>query len=203
LVTRLPEIQSPEDWRGKTIATPQLGNTQDVDCRAWLIHHGIRVTLVGGDARVIPTPNAEMMDLFRSGKIDGAWTVEPWVSRLILDGGGRIFKEEPEEPTTVLAVREDYLAAQPEMVKRFVAAHRELTEWIVQNPEEAKRRVKEELEAITRSKMNPAVIDAAWTRMHFDSSISAEPFEIFLAKARAVGFLRAEFSLKNLVVDLP
>ncbi len=89
-------IQKPDDLRGKVIATPQLGNTQDVECRAWLIEHGIKVTLVGGDAKVIPTANPDILALFKQNKLNAAWTVEPWVTRLIKEGGGRILFEEKD-----------------------------------------------------------------------------------------------------------
>ena len=77
LVVRGDTITKIEDFRDKTIATPQLGNTQDVECRAWLINNGIRVTLVGGDARVLPTgQRRHSLSLFEQGKLDAAWTVE-------------------------------------------------------------------------------------------------------------------------------
>ena len=101
LVVRGDTITKIEDFRDKTIATPQLGNTQDVECRAWLINNGIRVTLVGGDARVLPTANPDMLSLFEQGKLDAAWTVEPWVSRLLSEAGGRIFLEPESTVTTV------------------------------------------------------------------------------------------------------
>jgi NitT/TauT family transport system substrate-binding protein len=103
LVVRGDTIKKIEDFRDKIIATPQLGNTQDVECRAWLINHGLRVTLVGGDARVLPTANPDILALFQQGKLDAAWTVEPWVSRLLAEAGGRIFLEPEATVTTVLA----------------------------------------------------------------------------------------------------
>ena len=112
LVVRGDIIRKVEDFRGKAIATPQLGNTQDVECRAWLINNGIRVTLVGGDARVLPTANPDILALFQQGKLDAAWTVEPWVSRLLAEAGGRIFFEPENTVTTVLAGREEFLTSE-------------------------------------------------------------------------------------------
>ena len=73
-----------------SIATPQLGNTQDVACRAWLKKQGYRITQLGGDVKVLPTANPDQLSLFTAGKLDGVWTVEPWVSRLELEANGKI-----------------------------------------------------------------------------------------------------------------
>ncbi|HVQ20470.1 MAG TPA: ABC transporter substrate-binding protein [Terrimicrobiaceae bacterium] len=199
LVVRGEAIAKIEDFRGKAIATPQLGNTQDVACRAWLIKNGIRVTLVGGDARVLPTENPDMLALFEQGKLDAAWTVEPWVSRLLSEAKGRIFFEPEDSVTTVLAGREEFLKTNPGLAQAFVAAHRELTQWIRDHPEEAQQRVRNELSALTRKEIPLELIQRAWTRLRFDDSISREPFEAFLDQARLVGFLRAKIDLSNLI----
>ena len=86
-------LRTPADFRGKQIATPQLGNTQDVAARAWLTAGGLQITQTGGDAQVVPTANPDQLALFKSRQIDAVWTVEPWVSRLELEarrqGAGR------------------------------------------------------------------------------------------------------------------
>ncbi|MEI8294242.1 MAG: ABC transporter substrate-binding protein [bacterium] len=199
LVVRGDTITSVESLKGKSIATPQLGNTQDVECRAWLLKQGIKVTLVGGEARVIPTANPDMLQLFTQKKLDAAWTVEPWVTRLIKEAGGRIFHSDPNALTTVLAGRVGFLQEHPDLAARFVEAHRQLTEWIRQNPEEARRRVRDELSAITRREISQKLVDEAWTRLDPNATISIEPFESFLQHAREVGFLRARVDLKNLL----
>jgi NitT/TauT family transport system substrate-binding protein len=199
LVVRGDLIQTVEDFRGKTIATPQLGNTQDVECRAWLIEHGIRVTLIGGDARVLPTANADILGLFQQGKLDAAWTVEPWVSRLVTEAEGRIFFEPDNAVTTVLAGREEFLRTNPELARKFAAAHEELTQWILDHPEEAQLRVKNELSTLMRKEIPLELIQMAWTRLRVDNAISIAPFQTFLDQARLVGFLRAKIDLSNLI----
>lgn len=199
LVVRGDAIQSPEDLRGKNIATPQLGNTQDVECRAWLLKHGIRVTLVGGDARVIPIANPDMLPLFKDGKFDAAWTVEPWVTRLINEAGGRIFEADPKALTTILVGREGFLKDNSELAARFLAAHEELTAWIVANPEEAQHRVRDELSALARREISASLVAEAWTRLRPQAEITVTPFETFLTHARDVGFLRAQVNLDQLL----
>ncbi|HEY5954682.1 MAG TPA: ABC transporter substrate-binding protein, partial [Terrimicrobiaceae bacterium] len=199
LVVRGDAIKKIEDFRDKIIATPQLGNTQDIECRAWLINHGLRVTLVGGDARVLPTANPDILALFQQGKLDAAWTVEPWVSRLLAEAGGRIFLEPEATVTTVLAGREEFLNANSDLARKFIAAHHELTQWILDHPDEAQRRVRDELSALARKEISLSLIQQAWTRLRFDDTISTEPFQSFLDQARLVGFLRAKIDLSNLV----
>ncbi|MDB6147644.1 MAG: aliphatic sulfonate transporter substrate-binding protein, partial [Spartobacteria bacterium] len=70
-------IKAPGDFRGKKIATPQLGNTQDISCRAWLKKNGFRITMTGGDVTVLPTANPDQLGLFQTGAVDAVWTVEP------------------------------------------------------------------------------------------------------------------------------
>jgi NitT/TauT family transport system substrate-binding protein len=87
-------IAKPEDLAGKKLASPQLGNTQDVALRAYLADHGLKTKDKGGTVEVVPTDNPQILDLFKQGQIDGAWVPEPWASRLIVDGGGKLFLDE-------------------------------------------------------------------------------------------------------------
>lgn len=98
-----------KDFQGKIIATPQLGNTQDIACRTWLALGGVTVTQTGGDASILPTPNPEQIPLLRQGKLDGSWTVEPWISRLEKEAGGKLLFLEKDAVTTVLTAQKDFL----------------------------------------------------------------------------------------------
>jgi len=146
LVVRPDEnITKDADFRGKRIATPQFGNTQDVACRAWLLSKGLRITMVGGDARVIPTDNPDQLSLFQRGEMDAVWTVEPWVSRLVAEAGGKVYLDEgslwPDTGgryvTTHLVSSVKLLKDRPALLKKWITAHVELTEWINAHPDEA------------------------------------------------------------------
>lgn len=152
------DLRQPSDFRGKRIGTPQFGNTQDVAARAWLIAGGLRITQSGGDAQVLPTANPDQLALFQTRHLDAVWTVEPWVSRLQIEAGGRVPVEGKQAVTTILVSRTAFLAAHPEIVRRFGAAHRELTEWIGEHPAEAQRMVRDELRVQFRMDMAPEVI---------------------------------------------
>src|SRR3982074_3136777 len=186
-VKRDANLKAAADFKGKKIATPQLGNTQDISCRAWLTSGGLRITQLGGDTQVLPTQNPDQLSLFQQKKIDAVWTVEPWVSRLENEAGGNVLVEEPDTATTVLVSSVKFLNEKRELVNKFWQAHRELTDWILKNPEEAQKIVKAELLAETRSAMSAELIAHAWKRIIFTSEIPRASVQVFVttsAKAR-------------------
>jgi NitT/TauT family transport system substrate-binding protein len=183
-------LKSAADFRGKKIATPQLGNTQDVAARSWLIAGGLRITQTGGDAQVIPTANPDQLLLFRQRQLDGVWTVEPWVSRLQGEAGGKVLVEEPKALTTLLVARADFLAKQGDLVRKFAAAQQELTDWIVAHPDEAQQLVRSELQAETRVDMAPDLIAKAWQRIYWVHDVKRDQLDDVVKSAQAVGFLR-------------
>ncbi len=193
-------LQKPEDFRGKVIGTPQLGGTQDVACRAWLIKQGYKVTQLGGDVRVLPTANPDQLSLFSAQKLDGVWTVEPWVSRLEMEAKGKVYLEQKDVITTLLVASVQIIEKRRELVKKFVAAHEELTQWINQNPEEAKTILNASLKTVTRREMTRELIDHAWPRLIFSSALKEDALQAAVAEARSVGFLRGKIDLSRLIV---
>jgi NitT/TauT family transport system substrate-binding protein len=191
-------LNGPADFRGKRIATPQLGNTQDVNARAWLVAGGLRVTQTGGDAQVLPTANPDQLALFQRREVDAVWTVEPWVSRLE-EIGGKVLVEEDDAVTTVLVSSARLLAAKRDLVRRVAAAHRELTDWINQHPEEAQRMVRDELRAVVRAEVSPDLVARAWRRMSVTADVSPAAFQEWLVNAQRAGFLRTAPDLSRLV----
>jgi NitT/TauT family transport system substrate-binding protein len=187
------------DFKGKRIATPQFGNTQDVAARAWLVAGGLRITQTGGDAQVVPTSNPDQLSLFQSKQLDAVWTVEPWVSRLEAEVGGKVLVEEKDAITTVLVSSVDFLSKKRDLAKRFVAAHRELTEWIKQNPAEAQRLAREELQASFKIDMHTELLARAWTRMSITPDVTLAAFQSFVTSAQQVGFLRGTPDLGRLI----
>jgi NitT/TauT family transport system substrate-binding protein len=189
----------PADFRGKTIATPQLGNTQDVACRAWLAAGGLKITQTGGDAFIIPTPNPDQFALFKSKRLDAVWTVEPWVSRLERDAGGKILVEQSKESITVLVSSMKFLKTKRELAGKFVRAHRELTEWILSHAEEAKQMVRQELAAETKAEISADLITQAWKRILLNSDVSLDEYQHFAANAQRAGFIRSTPDLSRLI----
>ena len=192
-------LKTAADFRGKKIATPQLGNTQDVSCRAWLAAGGLKITQLGGDAQVLPTANPDQLQMFQQKKIDAVWTVEPWVSRLEMEANGKVLVEETDSPTTVLVSSVKFLRNHRETVKKFVEAHRALTDWIQKNPDEAQKLVVAELMEETRAKMAAELITHAWKRIILTNDVKREVLEKFVANAKAAGFLRDTPDLARLI----
>lgn len=191
-------ISKPSDFKGKRIGTPQLGNTQDVACRAWLVENGVNVTLTGGDAFVIATPNPEQLGLFRSGALDAVWTVEPWVTRLLDEAGGKIYLEQKDTVTTVLAASVKVIKERPELVKKIVEAQRELTDWINKNPEEAQKLAHAELQALTGGRIPMELVKKAWPRIAFTSVANEKSLQDFVDSAFKCGLLKSRVDIKNL-----
>ncbi|HJX97418.1 MAG TPA: ABC transporter substrate-binding protein [Chthoniobacterales bacterium] len=190
-------LNAPADFRGKKIATPQLGNTQDISCRAWLTEGGLKITQLGGDAQVIPTQNPDQLALFKQKKIDAVWTVEPWLSRLEHEASGKVLVEEKETATTVLVSSVKFLQ-QRELLKKFAQAHAELTDWIQKNPEEAQRLVKAELLEETKSDMSPEIIAAAFKRIVFTAETPRASVEKFMQNSVKAGFIKTAPDLSKL-----
>jgi NitT/TauT family transport system substrate-binding protein len=164
-------IQKPEDFHGKKIASPQLGNTQDVALRAWLKAHGLKTLDKGGDVQVMPLANPDQLTLFLKKELDAAWAPEPWATRLIREGNGRLFLDERslwpngQFVTTNLIVSTKFLRAHPDVVKKWLAAHVELTEWINHHPAEAKKLLNQQIQAETGKALPPAVIEESFGRL--------------------------------------
>jgi NitT/TauT family transport system substrate-binding protein len=196
-------ISQPADFRGRTIASPQFGNTQDVAARAWLKQQGYRVTLTGGEVPVVPTANPDQLALFQQGKIDAVWTVEPWVSRLELEAGGKIFIEQGDALTTVLVASVKLLRTQPELAAKFTAAHRELTAWLAAHPAEAMAQVQAGLTAEMRREMPAAIVASAWRRLRFTDQVTQRQFEKLVSEAQSVGFLRDAIPLDRMFSQQP
>ena len=195
-------LNAPSDFRGKKIATPQLGNTQDISCRAWLIEGGLKITQLGGDAQVLPTQNPDQLGLFRGKRIDAVWTVEPWLSRLEQEASGKVIVEEKEVATTILVSSVKFLNEQRDLAKKFAQAHAELTDWVIKNPEEAQRLIKAELLEETKSDMTPQVIAAAWKRIVFTSETPRAAVEKFMQNSVRAGFIKTAPDLSKLFEKL-
>jgi NitT/TauT family transport system substrate-binding protein len=169
LVVR-PGIGTAADLKGRHIASPQLGNTQDVALRTWLKSHGLTPSSATGpgDVSVEPTENATALQLFTAGKLDGAWVPEPWASRLVLDGGGKVLVDERTLwpagafATTLLVVRTAYLNQHPQTVRALIDGQLAANDWIAKNPAAAKATLNAELKRLTAKALTPAVLDRAF-----------------------------------------
>jgi len=183
-------IQSASDFHGKKVATPQLGNTQDVALRSWMRANGLKSREKGGDVQVIPISNPDQLTLFLKGQIDAAWAPEPWAARLVHEGGGRIFLDErdlwPDHQFVItnIIVSPKFLKEHPDVVKNFLRTHVELTEWINKNPAQAKQIMNQQLQKETGKALPAEVLDEAFSRMQ----VTYDPIHSSLLKSTQQAF---------------
>jgi NitT/TauT family transport system substrate-binding protein len=167
LVVR-PGITSPEQLRGKTIATPQLGNTQDIALKKWLSEHGLTAGDGPNDVKIANLDNPRTLDAFRQGSVDGGWLPEPWSSRLVLDAGASVFLDERslwpngQFPTTVVLVRTEFLQQYPETVRAILRGHLKALDLAASDPAQAKTIVNTGLQKLTGNALAQPVIDRAF-----------------------------------------
>jgi NitT/TauT family transport system substrate-binding protein len=192
-------IKTAADFRGKKIATPQLGNTQDISCRAWLKAQGFKVTQTGGDVTVLPTNNPDQLALLQKGGVDAVWTVEPWVTRLEREAKARVFLEDKDVITTWLVSASKFLGSQRDLAKKVVAANAELTDWIQKNPDEAQKLLIGELTAETRTTFAPDAVAQAWKRIKFTTAMPNELIAKAVQDGKDAGFLKGNTDTSKLI----
>jgi NitT/TauT family transport system substrate-binding protein len=165
-------IDKAADLKGTTLASPQLGNTQDVALRTWLTDQGLKNSVQGGgDVTIAPTANSDVLNLFKSGELDGAWVPEPYASRLVLEGGGHVLVNEKdlwpdgEFVTTHLIVSTEYLTKYPDTVAALLRGHVAAVQEATDHPDAAKTAVNAALEAAGGKPLDAAVLDRAWSEL--------------------------------------
>ncbi len=164
-------IHTAADFHGKRVASPQLGNTQDVALRYWLHSQGLKTRDKGGDVEVYPMPNPEQVLLFERNILDAAWAPEPWATRLIHQGQGHLFLDERtlwpngQFVSAHVIVRTQFLQQHPDIVKAFLRAHVDLTDWILAHPDQAKSLLNAQIKSDTGKALAPAIINEAWSRL--------------------------------------
>jgi NitT/TauT family transport system substrate-binding protein len=164
-------INQPQDFHGKRVASPQFGNTQDVALRNWLKKNGLKTNDRGGDVQIVPMANPDQLTLFVKKDLDAAWAPEPWATRLIHEGNGRLFVDErslwPNGQFVVglLVVNTKFLKAHPDLVKNWIRANVDLTDWINAHQTEAKKLLNEQILKETGKSLPATVLDEAFSRM--------------------------------------
>lgn len=200
------KFTTPADFKGKKISTPQIGNTQDIAARTWLINNGFHQTMTVGDALVIPTTQTNQFQLFKTKQLDAIWTIEPWVSHLVLKGGARIYLQESslwtetqgKYVTAHLVSSVNFLEKYPEIAKKWVAAHVKLTDWIVKNPSQAKKIVQQELKEETKFEMDDTLLDMAWNNIELTSDPIAASLEKYALDAYKLKFFKIKPDLTGI-----
>jgi NitT/TauT family transport system substrate-binding protein len=183
-------INKPEDFHGKRVASPQFGNTQDVALRNWLKNHGMKTNDKGGDVTIVPMANPDQLTLFLKKDLDAAWAPEPWATRLIHEGNGLLFVDErtlwPNGQFVIglLVVNTKFLKEHSDLVKNWIRANYDLTEWINTHQPDAKKLLNQQIQAETGKALAPAVLDEAFARMQ----VTYDPLHAALTTAAQQAF---------------
>jgi len=192
-----PGITSAGELKGKTVATPQLGNTQDVALRTWLSKQGL--TFPGpdggsGEVTILPEDNSTTLTSFEAGTIAGAWVPEPWATRMVAEGHGHVLVNEktlwPKGlfSTTVLVVSTDFLAAHPSVVTDLLKGQLATTAYIHANPASAQTAANTQLATVTGKPLKALELATAWSDMTFTNDPIALSILTDLVHAKAAGF---------------
>ncbi len=199
-----PEITSVEDLKGKKIATPQLGNTQDIALRSWLKEQGLATTTEGGgDVQILPQENSQTADTFATGQIDGAWVPEPYLSRLVNDGGKVLVDERELWPdgefvTTNLIVRTEFLEEHPDVVKQLLEGQIAANTAVNDDPAHAQQVVGAAIGELTGKPLDPALVTQAWKSLTFTSDPLPATLITGAEHATAVGLLEEIENLEGI-----
>ncbi len=187
-------IDSPADLAGTKIASPQLGNTQDVALRSWLTDQGYTTDLKGGgDVAVTPTENAQTLQLFQNGELDGGWLPEPWASRLVLEAGAHVLVDEKELwdggrfVTTNVIVRADFLAEHPQTVEALLRGEYAAIEAIAADPAGSATLVNDLIGETTGKPLPQAVLDSAFANIEFTTDPLAGTLQRLIDNGVRVG----------------
>lgn len=188
--------RSAQDLRGKRVASPQLGNTQDIALRHWLKANGYSVSRAGGgDVVITPVANADVLQLFRRGELEAAWVPEPWAARLLDEGGGHVLVDERDLwphgrfATTVVVASERALRERRPQLLAILRAHAELTRRARAEPERFASAANEAFRGVTGKALPEKVLHDAFTRIDFTVDPMATPLATAALHAAQLGFL--------------
>lgn len=190
-------IDSPGDLAGATLASPQpIGNTQDVALRAWLADQGIDAD--GGNrpgVEIRSMANADVLQAFQQGQLDGAWMPEPWATRLITEGGGHVLVDERDlwpdgrYVTTHVLASTRFLERNPGLVRRFLQGHLAALDLVNDDPARAQEMVLDAIEEVTSVRLDAGVIGAAWENLDFTVDPVASSLAESARDAESAGLL--------------
>jgi NitT/TauT family transport system substrate-binding protein len=189
------DINSAKDLTGKTVSSPQLGNTQDVALKYWLNQNGQQVNADGsGTVTVSNLSNSDIVTAFSTGDIAGAWVPEPYAQLMIAEGGKVLVNENDLWPNgkfvvTNIVVRQQFLSEHPDVVQAFLKANEQALAFIKKDPKQAQTDFNTGLQALTGSSIDTSVLPKAWAQVTFtDDPLKATLVES-AAHAVSVGLL--------------
>ena len=203
------KINSVDDFAGKRIAAPQIGNSQDVSLRNYLSENGLKPYEKGGSVVVLNISNPDIYTLFTKGDIDAAWVPEPWATILVQDlEGKRLFFEEelwPENKfaSVLLIGREKYVSENPGVITKWLESHQQTANWINNNPQETRIIFNEFMQNTMGQTLSDRVVDEALVNLEITTDSVDDSIYTFAKRADSLGYLgRDGFSLDGIFFDI-
>ena len=203
------KINSVDDFAGKRIAAPQIGNSQDVSLRNYLSENGLKPYEKGGSVVVLNISNPDIYTLFTKGDIDAAWVPEPWATILVQDlEGKRLFFEEelwPENKfaSVLLIGREKYVSENPGVITKWLESHQQTANWINNNPQETRIIFNEFMQNTMGQTLSDQVVDEALVNLEITTDSVEDSIYTFAKRADSLGYLgRDGFSLDGIFFDI-
>ncbi|WLQ39830.1 ABC transporter substrate-binding protein [Streptomyces laculatispora] len=196
LVVNPKKVKTLDDLKGKKIATPQLGNTQDVAFLNWISEKGWKVDAQSGkgDVSVVRTDNKVTPDAYKSGSIDGAWVPEPTASKLVAQGAKVLLDESTLWPDnkfviTNIIVSQKFLDQHRDVVEAVLRGSVNTNAWINANPDKAKASANTALKTLSGKELPADVIDPAWKSIQFTDDPLAATLDTEAKHAVKAGLL--------------
>ncbi len=202
------QINSVDDFAGKRIAAPQIGNSQDVSLRNYLSENGLKPYQKGGTVIVLNIPNPDIYTLFTKGEIDAAWIPEPWATILVQElNGKRLFYEEelwPENKfaSVLLIGRQEYISAHPEIVATWLESHQQTANWINEHPQETRIIFNQFMQNTLGQTLSDNVVDEALGNLAITTDYVDDSIYTFAQRADSLGYLgRDGYTLDGIFFD--
>ncbi len=203
------KINSVADFVGKRIASPQIGNTQDVSLRNYLNENGLKPAERGGSVVVLNIPNPDIYTLFTKDEIDAAWVPEPWASLLVQElNGKRLFFEEdlwPEKKfaSVVLIGRDEYVKENPLVIQNWLESHTKTINWINENPEDTRIIFNQFMKNTMGQSLSDSVIDESLSNLEITSDPLKESISTIAQRADSLGYLgRDGYDLEGIYFEI-
>lgn len=197
------DIETVNDLKNKKISVPQYGNTQDIVLRGLMKDNNLKDTVRGGTVEVVQASNPDVKMLLEEENIDAAFVPEPWGSKLEKEIEAKVVLDydetwrEGDYSSAVIVARTKFVKENPEVVKQFLEAHVDATDYINNSPKEAKAIINSQIEELMRDPLDEDVLDQSMDRLTVTYDPNKESIEEIVSLSQEIGYLRGKTNLKD------
>ncbi|GGO32852.1 ABC transporter substrate-binding protein [Deinococcus humi] len=197
-------IRTYKELAGKVVAVPSAGNTQDISLRHILKEQGLKSKADGGTVTIVPIPPADTIAAFAAKRADATLVPEPWGAALQAQGHVLIGDEKTvwrggKYPTTIMIVNARFAQANPALVEGFLKANTEAVAFLTRSPAAAQAAVNHQLLKLTGVKLDPRVLQRAFARTRFTTSLDLEALKEYAALNVEAGYARSVPDLSSFI----